>query len=466
MSSPSPVPSAPSGPLQPAGAAPGAFKGVDLAILLPTLNEEEGLRQTYPELPLQSLREAGWKVRVLVIDGGSTDTTLSVAAGFGLTVLHQTSSGKGAALQEALRWLHGEGVGYAIVLDADCTYPGSAIGPMAALLEAGSDVVIGVRYPAAPQAGSLSDAVHRGGNAFLNFSASVLTHRPILDLCSGLWGVRVPAAADLQLESQRFEVEAELYVKAFRRGLAVSQIPITYRQRVGEAKLRATRDGVQIFLTLFRWAASPGFPPRPPPRVGPRYLRSLLAVLFVHGAANLAIASNPSQSAEASDLARRLKRAGIRAEVRTVETVRLDRDPLARFTGPASPETPELEVLLMSGTAPGGAEAIAVVEVPKRNRVVVIGPASSSSLVSERNWLHAYRLDEHDRGSDILAPLQAAHASITARRPRQESALLRANAFRSEIRLYQRSPTAPRATVGKPTVAAPPAASASRDSDP
>lgn len=461
MSGPNAPPTSPPTP----GAGGGAFEGVDLAIVLPTLNEKEGLRQTYPELPLEALRSAGWKVRVLVVDGGSTDGTLEVARDHGLTVLRQRSSGKGAAIQEALGWLHEAHVGYAIVLDADCTYPGSAIAPMAALLEAGSDVVVGVRYPAAALSGTVRDAIHRGGNAFLNFSASVLTHRPILDLCSGLWGVRVPAASDLRLESRRFEVEAELYVKAFRRGLAVSQIPITYRQRVGEAKLRAARDGVQIFLTLFRWAASPGFPSRPLPRNGPRYLRSLLAVLFVHGVRHLAIAAPPTQAEEAADLGRRLRRAGLAVDERVVDEVQLDRDPLTQFAAAPRPGAVELEVLLLAHDVAGQARATAVVEVPRRHRVVVIGPASPEGLAAERRWLHAYRLDEHDRGSDLLAPLQAAHASITDRRPRQESALLRANAFRSEIRLYQQAARLPRDAAG-PAAATVPSGTPGRRPDP
>ena len=418
-----------------------AFLGVELAIVLPTLNEQEGLRLTVPELPLEALRADGWKAQLLVIDGGSADRTLEVAAGYGIPVLHQKSRGKGAAIQEALAWLNAHGVAYAVVLDADCTYPGAAISPMVALLEAGSDVVVGVRYPAPTQEGAIRDLIHRWGNAFLNFSASVLSYRPIMDLCSGLWGVRVASATDLRLESKRFEVEAELFIKAYRGGRVFNQIPILYRTRVGEAKLRAVHDGVQIFLTLFRYVQMPGHRP-PRPAQGDRLLlRSLLAISFVHQADRLEIFAPPSRWGEAEELSRRLKRGGVESDL-----CRTDDQP---FTDPLEHAPPlrdvftgnTLVVTLGSSRSGSPGSALTAVIVPARRRVVVLGDPRGGDFA----WLDAlhrrgYHRDGRYAFPTLLSPLQAAHASVTGRRPRQETSLLRANAFRSEIMIFQKPP--------------------------
>lgn len=416
------------------------FRGVELAIVLPTLNEEAGLEATFPELPLEALRKNGWRVMPLLIDGGSTDRTLEVARGYAIPVLHQHSRGKGAAIQEALSWLESQGVAYAVVLDADCTYPGASILPMVALLKAGSDVVVGVRYPAGTKEGRVRDLVHRGGNAFLNLSASVLSRRPILDLCSGLWGVRVKAASRLRLESTRFEVEAELFIKASRSGLIFHQIPILYRSRVGEAKLRAVRDGVQIFLTLFRWAGLSGWAPRSGGETGPRFLRHLLAICFVHGATRLTIRAPPSRAAESATLTRELQRAGVE-----VESVVASEQPWNEGFDPTRggeamrPGAVELEVHLPA-VAPGTRDgSVAVAIVPHRGRIVVLGAVPPEGTP----WVAAllrrgYRRDSEYGLPKLLTPLQAAHASVTGRRPRQETALLRANAFRSQILIFQR----------------------------
>lgn len=72
-----------------------SFEAANAAIILPTLNEEAGLSQTLEDIPFDRLAGAGWRVRPLVVDGGSTDRTLEVAAAWGIPVLHQKSRGKG-----------------------------------------------------------------------------------------------------------------------------------------------------------------------------------------------------------------------------------------------------------------------------------------------------------------------------------------------------------------------------------
>ncbi|HXQ93967.1 MAG TPA: hypothetical protein VN864_02205, partial [Thermoplasmata archaeon] len=49
---------------------------VPVAIVLPTLNEEEGLARTLEDIPLEHLVAAGFAPTFLVVDGHSTDQTL------------------------------------------------------------------------------------------------------------------------------------------------------------------------------------------------------------------------------------------------------------------------------------------------------------------------------------------------------------------------------------------------------
>src|SRR5271170_3951542 len=167
-----------------------SFDDTDVVVLLPTLNEEEGLARTLQDIPFQNLRSLGWTARPLVIDGPSTDGTREVARTHGVPVLLQQARGKGAAIRQALDWLITHRVRYVIVLDADCTYPGSMIPAFAQLLDAGSQLVVGVRQPVLPPHTSGREFVHRVGNRLLNVTASQLSGLPILDLCSGFWGVR------------------------------------------------------------------------------------------------------------------------------------------------------------------------------------------------------------------------------------------------------------------------------------
>jgi hypothetical protein len=59
----------------------------------------------------------------------------------------------------------------------------------------------------------------------------------------------------MRLASDGFCIETEIAIKAARMRLRISDIPIEYRPRVGDAKLRGLQDGSQIFGTILRMLA-------------------------------------------------------------------------------------------------------------------------------------------------------------------------------------------------------------------
>ena len=52
----------------------------NLVVMLPTLDEEYGLREILPQIPKQKLSDLGWDAEVWVIDGGSSDLSIEIAA--------------------------------------------------------------------------------------------------------------------------------------------------------------------------------------------------------------------------------------------------------------------------------------------------------------------------------------------------------------------------------------------------
>ncbi len=237
------------------------LRGSLAVVLLPTLNEVEGLARTLSDLAIYRFDEPGHPVRILIVDGGSTDGTLGVARESGVPVLTQTSRGKGGAMLEAITRIHRLGVPYVVTLDADATYPPDGIVPALDLLGGGADLVIGVRHRVWGPPHDLKDLIHRVGNAGLSFAASFLTRRSILDLCSGFWGVSTQRFMQLGLTDSSFAIEAELVLKSIRQGHTVRQIPVDYRERVGTAKLRTLRDGSKILRTILRQGRSVGRDP-------------------------------------------------------------------------------------------------------------------------------------------------------------------------------------------------------------
>ncbi|MGI0154875.1 MAG: glycosyltransferase family 2 protein [Thermoplasmata archaeon] len=292
-----------------------AYAGIDAVVLLPTLNEEKGLPPTLDDLPLEEIRAAGWSVLPLVLDGGSTDGTREVAASMGIPVVTQRSRGKGAAIREGLELLQSLGVRFAVVLDADATYPGSAVQPALELLNHGSDLVVGVRRADRGRPRSVRDLVHRVGNVLLNFAAGQYSRSTYLDLTSGFWAVDVQKACELKLLSDSFGIEAELFLKAHRNGWNASQMPIVYRQRAGSSKLHAVPDGMRILLTIIRFGRESLQASPPTISEAPTILRDLLLTAFINGSQDVVLLCPRGLHGQARVLAERLRSSGLSARI-------------------------------------------------------------------------------------------------------------------------------------------------------
>ena len=324
-----------------------AYKGVDAVILLPTLNEERGLFLTLKDIALPTIRSRGWSAKPLVLDGGSTDRTRDVALASGVPVLVQRSRGKGAAVREGLDFLRRVGVRFAVVLDADTTYPGSAVLPALELLASGSDLVVGIREPEVGKPKSFRDLIHRIGNVLLNFAAGQYSRSTYLDLTSGFWAVNVQRVPELGLETDDFGIEAELFLKAHRNGWRASQIPIVYRERVGVAKLHALPDGIRILLSILRFGRRSIQASPPALSATPTILRDLLLTAFIHGHRDVVLQCPPTLQHEANAIAGRLRRTGLFPQVR------VDHDLLAsppHGPGPAAGGTNGLTFQSITGS--------------------------------------------------------------------------------------------------------------------
>jgi hypothetical protein len=331
--------------------------GASALVILPTLNEEEGLERTLSELRAQRLVGPDRRVEVLIVDGGSTDRTLDVARAGKTPAVRQQGRGKGAAVLQTIEQAYALGIPYAVVLDADATYPPDRVLDAVDLLAQSADLVVGVRRPVAGPAISARELIHRLGNIGLSYTASAFSRRTIFDLCSGFWGVATERFVALGLEQAAFAIEAELVLEALRHDLRVVQIPVEYRERVGEAKLHAVRDGSRILLTILRHGPTPRrrIPPNP---ADPQYPGQLLSIGLITGSRRAVLECAPSDSAAATDLARVLRR---NFPETVVQVAPKDPPPPPSAAPPDEPgPTPMIVSLSAAGSVDAGARAVAV----------------------------------------------------------------------------------------------------------
>jgi len=202
-------------------------------VLVAALNEEEGIGYTLAEL-----RKVLDPPAFLVIDGNSTDRTVEIAKNFGAEVLIQKGKGKGNAIAQAIMHVN-SGFEYAVFIDADFTYPSGYLPEMIRILEENPSVgmVCGNRFGDELNLGKLHDILYFG-NRLLAFAHNFLNGVELDDPLTGLRVVRWEILRGWKPKSRGFDIEVELNHQVERKGFTIVEMPIEYRPRLGEKKLK------------------------------------------------------------------------------------------------------------------------------------------------------------------------------------------------------------------------------------
>jgi glycosyltransferase involved in cell wall biosynthesis len=211
-----------------------------LSVVIPALNEEEGIGMVLELIPRKALEQAGFSVEVVVVDGESRDRTREIAEEKGARVIIEPRKGYGRAYKTGFERARGEIIATG---DADATYPFERLPELVATLdERRLDFITTNRF-ASLGPGSMS-AKHRFGNWVLSSAARLLFFVRFRDSQSGMWVFRRSILDKLALASDGMPFSEEIKIEAFRSPhVRAAEMPIDYRLRVGEVKLSSWKDG-------------------------------------------------------------------------------------------------------------------------------------------------------------------------------------------------------------------------------
>ena len=96
------------------------------------------------------------------------------------------------------------------------------------------------------------------GNTHVTLLARALFRIDVRDVCTGLWGYRGDAIRHLELETESFEIEANMLTECVKRRLSLAEVPISYSAQVDQAKLASFRGGARIgALSIIKWYFGP-----------------------------------------------------------------------------------------------------------------------------------------------------------------------------------------------------------------
>jgi glycosyltransferase involved in cell wall biosynthesis len=214
-----------------------------VCVVIPTLNEAQNLPHVLPRIPAEH--------EVVIVDGGSTDGTVEVAAALrpSARIIEQTGRGKGNALVCGFAAARSQII---VMLDADGSAKVDEIPRFVTALLAGADFAKGSRFFADGGSADIT-RIRRAGNRLLSGLVNTLFGTNYTDLCYGynaFWADCVPRLA---IDASGFEVETQLNIRACKAELLVVEVPSYEECRIhGASNLHAVRDGLRVLRTILR----------------------------------------------------------------------------------------------------------------------------------------------------------------------------------------------------------------------
>jgi glycosyltransferase involved in cell wall biosynthesis len=220
-----------------------------VALVIPTLNEEEPISTVIRAIPRDAVDE------VIVVDSGSTDRTVERAHAAGARVIVEPQRGYGRACAAGARTARDCDI--LVFLDGDGSDRPELVPLLLAPILAGThDFVIGTRTRGEREPGSMNALQIAAG-----YSAGALTRVlygvTYTDMCA-FRAIRREAFELLGMRELTYGWNLEMQMRAARAGLRILEVPVAHRRRLGGvSKVTGTVKGtlkaaLRIGLTVAR----------------------------------------------------------------------------------------------------------------------------------------------------------------------------------------------------------------------
>ena len=212
-----------------------------ITVSMITMNEERAVAKV-----IRDIRSVVPDAEILLVDS-SKDRTAEIAQELGCRVIKQfPPQGYGPAMDRAVREASGDVV---ITLDCDDTYPVEVIPRLVHLVEEGYDLVNTTRTWRRPKAMPFANFL---ANRAFALAARILHGLKTTDVHSGMRAYRKSMLEFVHWNPRGPALPVDMYVIPFRRGFRVTEIPIDYRERIGETTLHRFSSTWWTFKRLWR----------------------------------------------------------------------------------------------------------------------------------------------------------------------------------------------------------------------
>ena len=224
-----------------------------IRVIIPALNEESSIGKVINDIPSELVYET------IVVDNNSVDKTSEVAKSNGATVLKETEPGYGAACLKGMDYITNldEPTDIIVFLDGDYSdFPEEMTTLVAPIIEQDYDLVIGSRVLGVRERGSLTP-VQVFGNWLSTKLLKLIYNVDYTDL-GPFRAIDWRKLQELGMRDRNYGWTVEMQLRAAKKGLKCTEVPVSYRNRIGISKVSGTIKGSilaghKILFTIFRY---------------------------------------------------------------------------------------------------------------------------------------------------------------------------------------------------------------------
>ncbi len=218
------------------------------SLVILTLNEIEGVREIYKDIPFADIDET------LVIDGGSVDGTVEFFKSKGIRVVMQERRGRGEAFRLARNVAKGDCL---VFFSPDGNEDPKDIPRLINRIKDGYDIVIASRF--AKGGHNEEDEVllpwRAWANRIFTFLANVLWNkgRYITDTINGFRAVTKEAFDKIKIDAPGFVIEYQMSIRSMKLNLRAAEIPTYEGSRIGgESTAKSIPTGILFLKFLLK----------------------------------------------------------------------------------------------------------------------------------------------------------------------------------------------------------------------
>lgn len=225
----------------------------NIVVIIPAFNEENSVENVLREIPKELVSE------VIVVNNNSNDKTKTNAQNGGATVLDERRQGYGYACLKGIEYVKEKKSKPDIIvfIDADYSdYPEEMKDLVKPIIEQDYDMVIGSRALGKRERGSMTPQ-QVFGNKLATSLMKFLYGVRYTDL-GPFRAIKFDKLLELEMKDTTYGWTVEMQLKAAKKKMKVTEVPVNYRKRIGFSKISGTVKGTvmagyKIITTLLKY---------------------------------------------------------------------------------------------------------------------------------------------------------------------------------------------------------------------